>query len=59
VLSFDKIQPFIFGGKGIGSQGDGTCQLVACNAEGQKKAIEWIEKELKMSCLDVVIQKSS
>jgi galactokinase len=29
VLSYDKLQPHIWGGKGVGSQGDGSAQLLA------------------------------
>ena len=33
LLSFDHILPDIYGGKGVGSQGDGTVQFVAKNSD--------------------------
>jgi UTP-glucose-1-phosphate uridylyltransferase/mevalonate kinase len=56
VLNYDLIQPYILGGKGVGSQGDGTAQFIAKDQESQEKAIEIIERDLKMSCLKLVIQ---
>ena len=56
VLDYDPIQPYILGGKGVGSQGDGTAQFIAKDQDSQEKAIEIIERDLKMSCLKLVIQ---
>ena len=56
VLDYDPIQPYILGGKGVGSQGDGTAQFIVKDQESQAKAIEIIERDLKMSCLKLVIQ---
>ena len=56
VLNYDPIQPHILGGKGVGSQGDGTAQFIVKDAESQQKVIEIIERDLKMSCLKLVIQ---
>jgi hypothetical protein len=35
VLAFPPIQPLIWGGKGVGSQGDGTAQLLCKGPEQQ------------------------
>ena len=56
VLNYGPIQPYILGGKGVGSQGDGTAQFIVKDQESQVKAIEIIERDLKMSCLKLVIQ---
>ena len=56
VLNYDPIQPHILGGKGVGSQGDGTAQFIVKDAESQQKVVEIIERDLKMSCLKLVIQ---
>ena len=56
VLNYDPIQPYILGGKGVGSQGDGTAQFIVKDQESQQKVIEIIERDLKMSCLKLVIQ---
>ncbi|MBI1924197.1 GHMP kinase [Candidatus Poribacteria bacterium] len=56
VLNYGPIQPYILGGKGVGSQGDGTAQFIVKDAESQRKVIEIIERDLQMSCLKLVIQ---
>lgn len=55
VLSYPSIQPYILGGKGVGSQGDGTAQLLARDEESQTKVIEILERELHMPCLKLVL----
>jgi len=56
LLNYDPIQPLILGGKGVGSQGDGTAQFIVKDEETQKKVIEIIERDLHLSCLKLVIQ---
>ncbi len=56
VLNYGPIQPYILGGKGVGSQGDGTAQFIVKDQESQQKVIEIIERDLKMSCLKLVIR---
>jgi UTP-glucose-1-phosphate uridylyltransferase/mevalonate kinase len=51
VLNHEPLKPYIFGGKGVGSQGDGSAQLVAKDEESQRKIIEIVEKDLKKQCL--------
>jgi UTP-glucose-1-phosphate uridylyltransferase/mevalonate kinase len=55
LLYYKPLTPFVYGGKGVGSQGDGTAQLLARDLESQKKAMEIIERDLHMSCLDLVV----
>ncbi len=56
VLDHKPLQPYVYGGKGVGSQGDGTAQFIARDREAQKKAIEIIERDLGMACLELVIR---
>ena len=56
VLNYEPIQPYIWGGKGVGSQGDGSAQFIARDEDSQQKVIEIIERDLKMSCLKLVIE---
>ena len=56
VLNYGPIQPYILGGKGVGSQGDGTAQFIVKDQDSQQKTIDIIERDLKMSCLKLVIQ---
>lgn len=51
VLSYPAIQPHIWGGKGVGSQGDGSAQLIARSEADQQRVVEIIERELHMPCL--------
>jgi UTP-glucose-1-phosphate uridylyltransferase/mevalonate kinase len=56
LLSYGPIQPFILGGKGVGSQGDGSAQLIVEDRESQDKVIGLIEQGLGMPCLRLTIQ---
>ena len=56
VLDYEPIQPYIWGGKGVGSQGDGSAQFIAKDEESQQKVIDIIESDLQMSCLKLVIE---
>jgi galactokinase len=38
VLSMEEIKPFVYGGKGVGSGGDGTAQFVCKTKEDREKA---------------------
>jgi len=56
VLSYEKLQPYIYGGKGVGSQGDGSAQLIARDENCQKKAMAIIKRGLGISCLPLIIR---
>lgn len=56
LLSLNSIQELIYGAKGVGSQGDGSAQLVAKSEEAQKEVIDRIQNELGMPCLKLSIQ---
>ena len=58
VLNYEPIQPYIWGGKGVGSQGDGSAQFIVKDEESQSRVIEIIERDLQMSCLKLVIEAS-
>lgn len=45
ILNYEPIQPYILGGKGVGSQGDGTAQFIVKDEESQQKIIEIIERD--------------
>jgi galactokinase len=58
LLNHEPLQPYIFGGKGVGSQGDGTAQLIVKNQECQTKVIEIIQRDFqKMQLLELTISK--
>lgn len=51
VLACKELEPYVWGGKGVGSQGDGCAQFVARDEASRDKAIEIIERDFKMPCL--------
>lgn len=55
VLNYQSIQEYIEGGKGVGSQGDGTAQLITSSFEHQKIVMEIIERELNLPTLALTI----
>ncbi len=56
VLNYEPLKPHIWGGKGVGSQGDGTAQFLARSADDQQAVIEIIERDLKMPCLKLSLR---
>jgi UTP-glucose-1-phosphate uridylyltransferase len=58
VLEYEPLKPHIWGGKRVGSQGDGSAQFIARSAEDQQAVIEIIERELGMPCLKVTLRDS-
>ena len=56
VLSYEPLKPHIWGGKGVGSQGDGTAQFIAHSQADQQAVIEIIERDLGMSCLTLTLR---
>ncbi len=55
VLNHEALEPYVYGGKGVGSQGDGSAQFVARDEESQRKVVEILEKDFDMPCLKLVI----
>lgn len=56
LLNYGPLQPLILGGKGVGSQGDGSAQFIVKDAAAQEQVIRIIEQDLKMSALRLVLQ---
>ncbi|MFN6483335.1 MULTISPECIES: GHMP kinase [unclassified Nostoc] len=58
LLHHEPLEPYIFGGKGVGSQGDGTAQLIVKNQESQRKAIDIIKRDFpQMQTLKLTISR--
>ena len=56
VLAFDRIAEHVYGGKGVGSQGDGTAQFVARSAADRDAAMAKIAQAFpKMQCFPLTI----
>ncbi|MBU3912975.1 MAG: GHMP kinase [Nanoarchaeota archaeon] len=58
VLTCKELQEFVYGGKGVGSQGDGTAQFVCKSKEAREKAREILEQKLGCECLDLDLKKN-
>jgi UTP-glucose-1-phosphate uridylyltransferase/mevalonate kinase len=56
VLNHEALGPHIWGGKGVGSQGDGTAQFIARSEADQKAVIEILERDFGMSCLTLSLR---
>ncbi len=53
VLKYPAIQRFIHGGKGVGSQGDGSAQLVCKGSDEQREVCRILVQELGVHCMPV------
>jgi UTP-glucose-1-phosphate uridylyltransferase/mevalonate kinase len=56
VLDYEPLKPHIWGGKGVGSQGDGTAQFIARSEADQQAVIEIVERDLGMPCLTLTLR---
>lgn len=59
LLNYQGIQALIYGGKGIGSQGDGSAQLLVRGPGEQAALIEMVEAELGLSAMALTIQPAN
>jgi mevalonate kinase len=60
VLSSPELADYKYGGKGVGSQGDGSVQFVAKSPAAQKKMIQLLEEmELEAYPLDIGVKQKS
>lgn len=59
LLGYESLKTHVWGGKGIGSQGDGTAQFIARSAVDQGAVIQIIERRLGMKCLPFTLSPSS
>ena len=55
VLGYKPLQSHILGGKGVGSQGDGTAQFICRSEADQQAVIQILERDLHLSALEMTI----
>ncbi|GIL55961.1 hypothetical protein Vafri_11425 [Volvox africanus] len=55
VLSYPAIQELVWGGKGVGSQGDGTAQLLCRGSEEQAKVCAILCSDLGLDCMPLTV----
>ena len=58
VLDYEPLKPHIWGGKGVGSQGDGTAQFIARSQADQQAVIEILERDLGLPALNLTLRPS-
>ncbi len=56
VLSHKPLKPHIWGGKGVGSQGDGTAQFITRSQADRQAVIEILERDLGVECLELTLR---
>jgi len=56
VLDFKPLKPHIWGGKGVGSQGDGTAQLLVRGPAAQDEVVRIVQTELGLPCYKLTLQ---
>ncbi len=56
ILDYAPLRPHIWGGKGVGSQGDGSAQFIARSLPDQQAVIEIIERDLGITCLPLTLR---
>jgi UTP-glucose-1-phosphate uridylyltransferase len=56
VLNHEPLKPHILGGKGVGSQGDGTAQFITRSPSDQQAVIEILERDLGVKCLTLTLR---
>jgi UTP-glucose-1-phosphate uridylyltransferase/mevalonate kinase len=55
ILDYPALKPHIWGGKGVGSQGDGTAQFLCKSESDQQAVIEILQRDLNMPGLKLTI----
>jgi UTP-glucose-1-phosphate uridylyltransferase/mevalonate kinase len=56
VLEYEPLKPHIWGGKGVGSQGDGTAQFIARSEADQQAVIEILARDLGLPGMKLSLQ---
>jgi UTP-glucose-1-phosphate uridylyltransferase/mevalonate kinase len=56
LLNYPPLRAHVWGGKGVGSQGDGTAQFLTRSPQDQAEVVRIIETELDLPCLKLDLQ---
>jgi UTP-glucose-1-phosphate uridylyltransferase/mevalonate kinase len=59
VLNYGPLQKHVWGGKGVGSQGDGTAQFIARSSADQQAAIDLLQRDLGLTCYKLILRSGS
>jgi UTP-glucose-1-phosphate uridylyltransferase/mevalonate kinase len=55
LLTYQPLKAHAWGSKGIGSQGDGTAQILAKSIQDQEAIFQIVENDLKLPCLKLTL----
>jgi len=55
ILDYEPLRSHVWGGKGVGSQGDGTAQFICKSETAQQAVIEILQRDLNMPGLKLTI----
>jgi UTP-glucose-1-phosphate uridylyltransferase/mevalonate kinase len=55
ILDYPALKPHIWGGKGVGSQGDGTAQFICKSESDQQAVLEILQRDLQMPGLKLTL----
>jgi UTP-glucose-1-phosphate uridylyltransferase/mevalonate kinase len=55
ILDYEPLKPHIWGGKGVGSQGDGTAQFICRSTDDQQAVVEILQRDLGMPGLKLTL----
>ena len=58
ILSDETLKEWIYGAKGVGSQGDGTVQILAKNKKCQNNIVEYLNKEKNLNAFTLTLSPS-
>jgi galactokinase len=58
VLAYGPLRALTWGGKGVGSQGDGTAQFVARSEADQRAAVDVAKRDLGLPCLTLTLRRT-
>jgi UTP-glucose-1-phosphate uridylyltransferase/mevalonate kinase len=56
VLSYEPLKPHVYGGKGVGSQGDGSAQFIARSQADQERVVEILTRDLGLHALTLSLR---
>jgi UTP-glucose-1-phosphate uridylyltransferase/mevalonate kinase len=56
VMNYEPLKPHVWGGKGVGSQGDGTAQFLARSATDQQAVIEILQRDLGLPAYQLTLR---
>lgn len=59
VLNDENVQQYTYGGKGVGSQGDGTVQFIAKSADDANNLKTYLKEVLGFDCFGISVPKTS